>query len=99
MTDDEFTRDRAVLAAALPGPYIVNVVPRPGLSLGLAEFQIHKLALTSAERERNLGTIIYKAEAIMMALARERWPAALDEIERLRTKLALTEALLKTRAL
>lgn len=86
MTDDEMQNDRMIIEAATPGPWEVG------------EDQ-HECAATlraspcirGKEPELAVDVIIpfgrAYSDARMIASARTRWPAALDEIERLRRLL------------
>lgn len=81
MTPDDIAADRAVIAAATPGPWkhedgtdvrtpLVDGPHRPGVAGFPAPIRIGS-----------------NQDAAFVARARTRWPAALDEVERLRAEL------------
>lgn len=82
MTDDDIARDRAIIEAASAAPWIV----RPGC--GDEGPMVFAADGDSVLRRYDGTPYIPDDDANFIAAARTRWPAALDEIDRLRTELA-----------
>ena len=107
MIDDTFTperisQDRALCDAATPGEWIVNQIK------GHTENQIETKHPDFANRKPwghivaevglcagDLTQTKFESDSVFIAAARSRWPAALDEIERLQAERAKREAMIR----
>lgn len=92
----DWERDKAICAAATPGPW--HVRKHPGYHDLLCDVYCDRspdtLATTAFFGWRDTEM---EANAAFIAEAREGWPAALEEIDRLRVQVAALEAELARR--
>lgn len=82
MTDDEFKRDREVIDAATSAPWAVCTAPDTNNKQAVCDHFFEFIARTDVYSIHPDSSC--EANAAFIARARTRWPAALDEIERLR---------------
>lgn len=84
MTEEERANDRAIIDAATEGPWVVRGVGGIYMTGKSGAYEVERMAHPWRLYPR-------EEDAAFVAAARTRWPAALDENDRLRAALAALE--------
>lgn len=86
MTPEQLQQDRKTIDAATPPPWIADLSPSYG-PIGVNTSTEGQICITGYDDCYRTDTEREKEDMEFIAAARDRWPAALDEIERLKKEL------------